>query len=101
MYKRQAVLNILTNALRYTKSVIEIICRQDTAGISLIIADDGNGIEPKDLPHIFERFYKGSGGNFGIGLSITQEVIQQHHGTISVDSKPGKTIFQILLPAYQ
>lgn len=97
----RAVLNILTNALRYTKSVIEIICRQDTAGISLIIADDGNGIEPKDLPHIFERFYKGSGGNFGIGLSITQEVIQQHHGTISVDSKPGKTIFQILLPAYQ
>ena len=97
----RAVLNILTNALRYAKTVIHITCRQTEEGAIITIEDDGTGISLKDLPHIFERFYKGSGGNFGIGLSIAQEVVQQHHGKITVDSSPGKTIFRILLPVHQ
>ena len=94
----RAVLNILSNALRYAKAAIDITCRRDAAGVVISVKDDGSGIAPEDLPHIFERFYKGNGGNFGIGLSITQEVIQRHHGIISVNSRPGQTIFRILLP---
>lgn len=94
----RAVLNILSNALRYAKAAIGITCRRDAAGVVISVKDDGSGIAPEDLPHIFERFYKGNGGNFGIGLSITQEVIQRHHGIISVNSRPGQTIFRILLP---
>ena len=97
----RAVLNILTNALRYARSVIHITCRQTNEDTIITIEDDGTGISLKDLPHIFERFYKGSGGNFGIGLSIAQEVVQQHHGKITVDSSPRKTIFRILLPVHQ
>lgn len=94
----RAVLNLLSNALRYAKSVIAIQCRQEGAKAMLTITDDGPGIAPEDLPHIFERFYKGRGGNFGIGLAITQEVVEQHHGAIAVDSRPGRTAFCISLP---
>ena len=94
----RAVLNLLSNALRYAKSVIAIQCRQEGAKAMLTITDDGPGITPEDLPHIFERFYKGRGGNFGIGLAITQEVVEQHHGAIAVDSRPGRTAFCISLP---
>lgn len=94
----RAVLNILSNALRYAKSAIDIKCKHETAETVISITDDGPGIPSENLPHIFERFYKGYNGNFGIGLSITQEVIHQHHGLIAVDSKPGRTMFRISLP---
>lgn len=44
----------------------------------MIIEDDGIGIKKEDLPHVFERFYKGVGGNHGIGLSIVKSIVNKH-----------------------
>ena len=67
---KRVIQNILSNCLRYADH--EILIRMSTDGNSLIllIQDDGPGFPEKDLPHIFERFYKGNGGKNGIGLSI-------------------------------
>lgn len=67
----------------------------------LTVADNGQGIKPEDLPHIFEPFYstKADGKGVGLGLSMTYGIIREHNGVIEVDSKPGKgTVFKIKLP---
>lgn len=97
----RAFLNILSNAVRYAKSKITISLKSNDDNFIIEITDDGDGISPKDLPHIFERFYKGNGGNFGIGLSITKDIIKQHGGNISVLSEVGKTSFIVELPKYK
>lgn len=96
----RAFLNILSNAVRYAKKKIKIICEKDGGDILIKIIDDGDGISKEDLPHVFERFYKGKGGNFGIGLSITNEIISQHNGEISVYSDLGNTEFNIRIPIH-
>lgn len=97
----RAFLNILSNAIRYAKEKITLHCTLEHDFIVIKITDDGKGIEEKDLPHIFERFYKGVGGNFGIGLSITKDIINQHDGDISVISSEKGTSFIIKLPKYK
>ena len=81
MYR--AFSNLLTNALRYGKKEITLSCHNEDGQIEVSIIDDGPGIDPKDQPHIFERFYKGGGGKHGIGLSIVKSVIELHGGTIN------------------
>lgn len=94
----RAFTNILSNAVRYAKKKIEILCKIRKQEIVVWITDDGKGILPEDLPHIFERFYKGKDGNFGIGLSLTKEMIQQHDGKIMVESGNGNTVFTVIFP---
>lgn len=62
--------NLLTNAIRYAKTVVTVSVRSEVKRVFISVSDDGDGIEEKDLPHLFERCYKGRGGNFGIGLAI-------------------------------
>lgn len=95
---QRAISNILSNALRYAKSKVCITAAMEKDTVEIHIIDDGDGITPEDFPHIFERFYKGKGGNFGIGLSMTRDIIEKHHGTITVESEPGHTDFCIALP---
>jgi two-component system NtrC family sensor kinase len=67
----------------------------------LTVADNGHGIKPEDLPHIFEPFYttKVDGKGVGLGLSMTYGIIRKHNGIVEVSSKPGKgTVFKISLP---
>jgi two-component system, NtrC family, sensor kinase len=67
----------------------------------LTVADNGHGIKPEDLPHIFEPFYstKVDGKGVGLGLSMTYGIIREHNGVVEVDSKPGKgTVFKIKFP---
>lgn len=54
--------------------------------ISIQIADDGHGISPKDLPHIFEPCYKGEDGNYGIGLAVADSAVKRMHGQISAEN---------------
>ena len=103
---QRALVNILTNAVNFTTadSVISIwAARQDRMQVQ--IQDTGPGIEPADLPHIFERFYRAdkarsrTSGGSGLGLAITQEIIARHHGNVEVESVTGKgTIFTVSLP---
>lgn len=80
------ILNILSNALRHTASEIVVKCRFVKGGLELLIKDDGQGVDTKDLPFIFDRFYKGEKGNVGIGLSICKEIMDSLDGHIKVEN---------------
>lgn len=101
------IINILRNAIRYTDAngKVYIWAEKEKAGIRIIIKDTGIGISEKDLPFIFERFYRvdkarsRNEGGTGIGLSIAKWLAEAHGGNISVKSKLGKgSIFTIYLP---
>lgn len=98
---RQALINILKNALEMLENgggiTITTAC-SDTA-VTIAIHDDGPGIAHQDLPLIFEPFFTRKGAGTGLGLSITQRIIEEHHGTLNVESdgKSGTT-FRITLP---
>lgn len=79
-------INIIDNGLRYAKSKVIIRCRNNKGNIYISIENDGEFIEEKDMPHIFERFYKGKDGKNGIGLSIVKSVIEMHGGNISAEN---------------
>lgn len=97
----KAFVNILSNAVRYAAGVIKVLCKVKDNRVEINMIDDGEGISKEDLPHVFERFYKGENGHFGIGLSITQTIIEQHGGKVEVDSKENNTDFKVSLPLYK
>lgn len=91
--------NVLTNCVRYAESRITITTSQLDSSATLLIriSNDGGVISEQDAAHLFERFYKGVGGQTGIGMALTLEYIKLHKGTISVFNLDGKTIFEIKL----
>jgi signal transduction histidine kinase len=100
--------NLIGNALRHTPKGGSVKCTAERDGkhVWIEVADTGEGIAPEDLPHIFERFYRGdksrsrSTGGAGLGLAIVQGIIRAHGGEISVESKPGAgATFRISLTA--
>lgn len=93
----KVISNLLNNALRYSNNHIILRCTTQNGRILIEIEDDGDGILEKDLPHVFERFYKDKTGHYGIGLSIVQSIIHSYNGHVDVKSQPGKTCFMILL----
>ncbi len=92
----QCVNNVLSNALRYAKKYISITINTEGNLVSITIADDGEGVSLQDRPHIFEKFYKGKGGHFGLGLAIAKSAIECMHGTILLEDNTNA--FSILLP---
>jgi two-component system phosphate regulon sensor histidine kinase PhoR len=105
----QIVTNLLTNAINYTPNggaVTLAVCPTQNNGIEIAVHDTGMGIEPDDLSHLFERFYRSSHATdlgipgTGLGLSIVKEIVDLHRGTVRVDSKKGAgSTFTIWLPA--
>jgi len=96
----RAIDNLLSNAIRYAASEITLSCHKKAKHIEIRIADDGAGIAPDAISHVFERFYKGADGNHGIGLSIVKSVMEQQGGHITVENgKKGGAVFTISLPA--
>jgi signal transduction histidine kinase len=103
----QVLENILDNAVRYSNGTrqLTISAAASNTQVSLKIADKGRGISPEDVPHIFERFYRGhdapSGGS-GLGLSIAQRIMKDHRGEIRLRSTPGiGTVAELVLPIDQ
>jgi len=102
----QAIGNILSNAIKYSAKGGEVIIRASVKPEEVLISvkDFGLGISEDDLPHIFEPFYRGSEKKrfiqgMGLGLNIAQEIVEAHHGTISVESTKGNgSTFTIHLP---
>jgi len=101
--------NLLSNAFKYTNDGGEIslkmsfMDRHDSTILRLSVSDTGCGIDEKDLPFIFQRFYTSSnsdpGQSHGIGLSLTSELLQIHKGSIEVKSNPGEgSVFTIEIP---
>lgn len=91
----EAITNILKNCIEhsYENKKIYINYNQNNMYTELKIEDNGTGIDAKDLPHIFERFYKGknsSSDSVGIGLALSKSIIESNNGYIQVDSKLNK-----------
>jgi signal transduction histidine kinase len=104
---RQVLNNLIGNALRYTPpgGTIALHAAQDAGHVTLSVADTGPGIPDRDLPHIFERFYRGeaardrASGGSGLGLAIAHALVEAHGGTIQVQSHVGQgTTFTLVLP---
>jgi signal transduction histidine kinase len=107
-YLHLAFVELLDNALKFSPpdSVIQIATKNIPDYVVVEIADRGSGISDADMPRIFERFYRGDGSNqhygFGLGLSIARLIIEQHGGTIEVESELDKgSIFRVYLPYQQ
>lgn len=94
----RAFSNILTNALRYAATKIALRAEIQGKRVYVWISDDGGGIAPVDLPHIFDRFYRGEKGNTGIGLALTQEIISLHRGKVCARNEARGACFEIWLP---
>ena len=92
----KVVNNVLANAIQHATSTITINSRTQGQDVIIEIADDGAGISATDLPHIFERFYKGKSGNFGLGLSIAKTAVEFMSGSIRAYNKNG-AVFEITL----
>ena len=104
-YLKEAILRVFQNAIRYTPAggAITVRVAQIDNRAVIEISDTGRGIGDKDLPHIFERFYRSddvaSIQGFGLGLPIAQAVVELHGGRIEVESRAGQgSTFRLLLP---
>jgi signal transduction histidine kinase len=105
----ESFVTLLDNAIKYSpsKSDIEINAQKELHNIKITIKDQGAGIDKKDLPHIFDRFYrsdkarnKNKTDGYGLGLAIAKKIIVLHDGKISATSRRGNgTVFTILLPS--
>ena len=89
--------NLISNAVRYARSEVHLTCRAQDGGVLVRVADDGPGISPEDLPHIFERFYRGKDGNHGIGLAIARSAAENYHGVITARNENG-AVFEVRFP---
>ena len=99
-WQAEAITNILKNSVEhsYSGGKIVIRCSRNTVYTEIEIRDAGEGISERDLPHIFERFYKGektSPDSIGIGLALSKSIIEEENGTVVVDSGPNVTTFKI------
>ena len=98
---------LLENAITHTASGggIEVSARREDGHVVLMVADSGTGISPADLDRIFRRFARANpqrsseAGGFGLGLAIVQAIATAHHGSVQVQSTPGRgSSFELVLP---
>lgn len=104
---QQVLINLLGNARKHTPEGTTVTARVQRRGpwMCVDVEDNGQGIPPDLLPHVFERFARGdssrsrASGSTGLGLAIVQAVSTAHGGAVTVDSVPGRTVFTLHLPA--
>ncbi len=101
----QVVINLVENALTHTPAGTRIVISAEIVGaaVEVTIRDDGPGIEARDLPHVFETFYRSerrrSAPGSGIGLATAKGLVEAHGGRIRVESAPGAgATFTFTLP---
>jgi signal transduction histidine kinase len=104
----QVVSNLVANAIKFTPrgGTVQVDVAPTTSGARIDVVDTGIGIDRAELPHIFERFYRGSRSNearssgSGLGLAIVRSIVEMHGGSITVESAAGSgSRFTVLLPA--
>jgi two-component system sensor histidine kinase MprB len=97
----RAVTNLIDNAIKYSPPGLPVEVRLE--GTELTVRDHGPGIAAEDLPHIFDRFYRGAEARgrpgSGLGLAIVRQVVEQHGGSIAAEAAPGGgTLMRVRLP---
>jgi len=102
---RRAFANLLENAVKYSRedSTVSISSWSTDREISVQFKDQGMGIDPADLPHIFVPFHRGNGSNeekgFGMGLASAKAIVEGHGGQVFVESRLNKgSVFTVVLP---
>lgn len=104
---QRMIANLVVNAIQYTPSGGEILVETRVVGGEAVIevSDNGIGIEPEHLPHIFEHFYRvddarpTTAGSAGLGLTIAKQIAEKHRGCVEVESEPGQgSVFRVRLP---
>jgi signal transduction histidine kinase len=106
---KQLLLNLLTNAIKYNRAGGQVVVslRSAAAEVVMSVQDTGRGIDPGDVAHLFERFYRvreveaeGEVPGTGLGLAIARRIAESHQGVITVESQPGQgSTFSVHLPA--
>lgn len=103
---KQVVLNLVQNAINAGAEKVTMTVAVERHQVRLEVLDDGSGIVPEALPHLFDRFYRvdgarsGRGNGSGLGLAIVKWLVQQHGGSVEVESRLGEgSVFTVLLPA--
>jgi signal transduction histidine kinase len=93
---------LVENALRHTPPGTQVVVRAGGAvRPALEVADDGPGIPASELGQVFDRFYRGDGSlasGSGLGLAIARELAERMDGTLEAESRPGRTVFRLVLP---
>ena len=100
---RQVWLNLLDNAVKYggDGGTIEVSAGAKDGGVRVTVRDHGPGIPAAELPHVKEKFYKGSGKarGSGIGLAVCEEIVARHGGTLTIENAPeGGVLATVCLP---
>ena len=104
---RQVLVNLIANALHYAPegSSVRVTCKREGAAIAISVADEGKGIAPEVLPHLFERFAKSDDSRgSGLGLAIARRLVEAHGGTIHAElgaeppNAPGGTVVSFEIP---
>ncbi len=104
----QVVTNLVGNGLKFTSrgGRVAVRVRRSPEGASIVVSDTGTGIDPVELPRIFDRFFRGSrasearGSGSGLGLAIVRSIVEMHGGTVTVESRLGVgSVFRVSLPA--
>lgn len=89
----EAVMNLMKNCMEHNPGgTIHCSCAQNPLYTEILIRDDGAGFAKEDIPHLFERFYRGRNageGGIGIGLALSKEIVERQNGTIRADNRPG------------
>jgi two-component system, OmpR family, sensor histidine kinase CiaH len=102
---RQLVFILVDNAIRHSPKGghVRVAVRREGGSAFLDVEDDGRGVSPEDMPHLFERFWRASGapsGGTGLGLAIAKWIVDRHHGSISVSNREGGGAhFRVRLPS--
>lgn len=96
----EAFINIIKNSIEHGRGKVHIVLEESPLFTSVSIRDNGKGIDPKDLPHIFDRFFKGTttvkANSIGIGLNLSKSIVEAQDGLISLESKVSKgSVFTI------
>lgn len=95
------LLNLVGNALKYTAGAVWIAAAADAGLVRVSVRDEGPGIDPADLPRLFERYYRGHarrGDGLGLGLFIVRRLVEAHGGRVDVESGPSGSTFAFTVP---
>lgn len=95
----RAICNLISNGIRHSEANVEIaISLQTDNHVALTVSDDGPGLDPDEIPFIFQRFYRGKSGRFGLGLSIVKTIADRHRGTVDAVNSTRGALFTLSLP---
>lgn len=94
----QVLINLLSNAVQYANNQVTLVGGMDADMLTIEVADDGPGITPGQEQLVFDRFFKGSKGNHGLGLAIAKAIVERHGGSIEAHNASTGAVFAVRLP---